>query len=353
MADTCVRAQMVRPVGPPGGDVQALTAVPGGTNTLYFGTPDGHVFGSVDGGAQWAELGRMGAGHDAVVTAIVIDSRAPKTLFATAWSLHPGGGGVFRSDDGGHEWRLVGLGGHVVRALAQPKSSPDLLIAGAEDGVYRSRDNGGSWERMSPEKHSEMKNFDSVAVDPRNSDTVYAGTYHLAWKTSDGGKNWFPVTKGMIDDSDVMSISIDPNNPDHVFSSACSGIYHSSDGGANWTKFKGIPSTSRRTVQIKQDPRRPEVVYAATTEGLWRTMDAGGSWRPITPLTWSILSMLIDPANPQRLILRNRAHGRGDQRRRRIDVSPLEQRLRAPAHRGHRDGPGAAGARAGGADERD
>src|SRR3984893_3695673 len=107
----------------------------------------------------------------------------------------------------------------------------------------------------------------------------------------------------MVDDSDVMSITIDQNNGSHVFASACSGIYQSADGGTNWTKFKGIPKDSRRTVHILQDPKRPMTVYAATTEGLWKTSDGGANWRLITPVSWSILSMVIDPENSDRLIL--------------------------------------------------
>jgi hypothetical protein len=75
-----VAAQSVRPIGPPGGDVQALAAVQGGTRILYFGTPDGHIFSSGDSGVQWSQLGRIGTGHDEVVTSIVIDPRNTKTL---------------------------------------------------------------------------------------------------------------------------------------------------------------------------------------------------------------------------------------------------------------------------------
>src|SRR5258708_14683809 len=107
----------------------------------------------------------------------------------------------------------------------------------------------------------------------------------------------------MVDDCDVMSITVDQNSASHIFASACSGIYHSPDGGANWTKFKGIPKDSRRTVHILQDPKRPHTVYAATTEGLWKTSDDGAVWRLVTPATWSILSMVIDPENSDRLIL--------------------------------------------------
>ena len=296
-------AQTWRQVGPPGGDVQSLAAVPGSTRTLFLGTSDGHIFGSQDGGEHWQQLGRIGANHDDVIMSIVVDVRSAETLYATSWTLSSHGGGVYRSTDTGRNWQLIGLDGHTVRALAAAPSNPNILVAGAIDGVYRSVDTGKNWTRISPENHSDLRNFDSIAIDPRDPDTIYAGTYHLPWKTIDGGKNWSPIHQGMVDDSDVMSITVDQNSASHIFASACSGIYHSADGGANWTKFKGIPKDSRRTVHILQDPKRPRTVYAATTEGLWKTSDDGAVWRLVTPATWSILSMVIDPENSDRLIL--------------------------------------------------
>ena len=296
-------AQTWRQVGPPGGDVQSLAAAPGNARTLFLGTSDGHVFGSRDAGEHWDLLGRIGEHHDDVIMSMVVDARSANTIYATSWTLSSRGGGVYRSADSGHAWQLIGLEGLVVRAIAQAPSNPDVLVAGATDGVYRSEDSGKHWARISPEKHEDLRNFDSIAIDPDDPNIIYAGTYHLPWKTVDGGKKWAPVHQGMVDDSDVMSITIDQNNAAHVFASACSGIYHSSDGGTNWTKFKGIPKDSRRTVHILQDPKRPMTVYAATTEGLWKTSDDGANWRLITPVSWSILSMVIDPENSDRLIL--------------------------------------------------
>jgi len=295
--------QSWRQVGPPGGDVQSLAAAPGSARTLFLGTSDGHVFGSRDGGDHWDLLGRIGEHHDDVIMSMAVDARSASTLYATSWTLSSHGGGVYRSADAGHSWQLIGLEGLVVRAIAQSPSNPDILIAGATDGVYRSEDSGKHWARISPEKHDDLRNFDSIAIDPHDPNIIYAGTYHLPWKTVDGGKNWAPVHQGMVDDSDVMSITIDQNDASHIFASACSGIYHSADGAANWTKFKGIPKDSRRTVHILQDPKRAATVYAATTEGLWKTADDGANWRLITPVSWSILSMIIDPENPDRLIL--------------------------------------------------
>ena len=108
---------------------------------------------------------------------------------------------------------------------------------------------------------------------------IYAGTWHLPWKTTDGGKNWHNIKKGVIDDSDVFSIIIDPEQPKIVFASACSGIYKSENAAELFKKIQGIPSTARRTRVLKQDPANRDVVYAGTTEGLYKTVDGGKSFR--------------------------------------------------------------------------
>ena len=84
-----------------------------------------------------------------------------------------------------------------------------------------------------------MKNIESIAVDPKNPDVVYAGTWHLAWKTDDGGANWHHINKGMIDDSDVFSVIVDSTNPSVVYASACSGIYKSDSAGDLFRKIAG------------------------------------------------------------------------------------------------------------------
>src|SRR6202051_1695776 len=181
-------AQTWKQVGPPGGDVQSLTAVPGNAQTLYLGTSDGHVFGSHDAGEHWNLLGRIGEHHDDVIMSMAVDARSANTIYATSWTLSSHGGGVYRSADAGHTWQLIGLQGLVVRAIAESSSNPDLLVAVATECVYRSSDSGKHWARISPEKHEDLRNFDSIAIDPDDPNIIYAGTYHLPCKTVNGGK---------------------------------------------------------------------------------------------------------------------------------------------------------------------
>ena len=49
----------------------------------------------------------------------------------------------------------------------------------------------------------------SLTFDSRDSKILYAGTPHLAWKTSDGGTTWQLIHERMLDDSDVFSILVD------------------------------------------------------------------------------------------------------------------------------------------------
>ncbi len=296
-------AQDWRPVGPPGGDVRSLAADPNDPRLVYLGVSDGHIFGSRDGGEHWQLLGRVGQRLDSVVTAIVADPRHSGTLYAATWTLGPNGGGVFRSDDGGLNWRAVGLAGQSVRALAQAPSNPNILVAGTLQGVFRSGDAGKSWELISPANHEDLRNFDSVAIDPSNPEIIYAGTYHLAWKTTNGGRQWMPIHAGMVSDSDVMSISIDRTDPQRLFASACSGIYRSDNAGALWAKFHGIPPTARRTHVIRQDPLNSQTLYSATTEGLWKTTDGGAAWSRVTPANWSIAALVMHLKSPGRLVI--------------------------------------------------
>jgi photosystem II stability/assembly factor-like uncharacterized protein len=287
-------AQTWTSLGPLGGDVRSLAADPSRPNVLYLGTVDGYVFSSQDAGEHWQSLGLIGPANG-VITAIIVDPVNSRTIFASLWTreLKGEGGGVFVSLDSGVTWKALGLAGHAIRALVQSESDSNVLIVGAPDGVFRSNDLGRNWEQITPAGDSELRNFDSLAIDPQDAGIIYAGTFHLPWKTVDGGRKWTPIHSGMIDDSDVLSLAVDASNPRRVFASACSGIYRSEDSGSYWKKIEGIPFSSRRTPVIRQDPLHPSVLFAGTTEGLWKTTNSGARWWRVSPGDWVINSLLV------------------------------------------------------------
>jgi photosystem II stability/assembly factor-like uncharacterized protein len=294
-----------QPLGPYGGDVRTVAGRIHDPSRLFLGTSNGQVYSSSDGGRTWTWWSEIGDRPNYVVDHLIVDAGDASVLYAAVWSTEAnGGGGVFKSSDGGRTWlSLRRMSGESVRSLAQSAGAPRVLVAGSISGVFRTQDAGQTWERISPRDHQEIRNVESVAVDPRDPDIVYAGTWHLAWKTVDGGRTWTSIRTGMIDDSDVFSIQPDWSAPGRIYASACSGIYRSENAGELWRKIQGIPHSARRTRVIRQDPRNPAIVYAGTTEGLWRSESRGDSWTRLTSPTLIVNDIFIDPSSPAHIVL--------------------------------------------------
>ena len=289
-----VRAQTWAPVGPQGGDVRSLTADPTNHRRLYLGTADGVFYRSDDSGGRWQRMSPGFPQRGKSLDEIAVDARG--IVFVGYWEVAGKGGGVAKSVDGGRTFKVLpGMQGESVRALAIAPSNPDVIVAGALNGVFRSKDAGASWQRISPPEDAEIHNVESVAVDPGYPDIIYVGTWHLPWKTVDGGATWLPVRTGIIVDSDIFTITVDKRDPQVVYATACSGIYRSFDGGTRFTKIRGIPSSSRRTRSFAQDPERPDTLYAGTTEGLWASDDGAVTWRLVTQKTLVVNKVLVLP----------------------------------------------------------
>ena len=291
-------------VGPEGGDARAFAYDPANPQHIYLGTLNSWIYQSNDGGASWKRLARLGKVDDLVVDNLTIDSADPKTIYAGVWQLDKLGGGVYVSHDSGASWTsMKDMDGQSVRALSQAASNPKVLVVGAISGVYRSEDAGEHWTEISPQGSGEIHKVESIAIDPTDPKTIYAGTWHLPWKTTDGGANWHNIKEGLIDDSDVFSIIIDPTMPSVVYASACSGIYLSQTSGELFRKVQGIPSTARRTRVLMQDPTNRKVVYAGTTEGLYKTTDGGANWTRMTGPDVIINDVYVDPKNDEHVLL--------------------------------------------------
>jgi photosystem II stability/assembly factor-like uncharacterized protein len=159
------------------------------------------------------------------------------------------------------------------------------------------------WSQISPAGSTEIHEVQSVAIDPKNPQIIYAGTWHLPWKTVDGGAHWENIKQGIIEDSDVFSILVDPVQSETVYLSACSGIYKSVNAGAMFKKAPGIPSAARRTRKLLQDPGHLSTVYAGTTQGLYRTLDAGQTWGPLTPDNVIVNDVYVDPKDSGHVLL--------------------------------------------------
>ena len=294
--------------GPMGGDTREVVIDAGDAQHLLMGTIDGQIYETRDGAKTWSRLTSFN--HPGrYVDNIIIDPRDPKIVYV-AMHKHTIPGGFFKTTDGGLTWKeSEELKTEAIHSLTQSPSNPDVLVAGSNRGVFLSKDAGESWEQLPTEAYPDIRNVESLAVDPRDNDHIYIGTWHLPWKTDDGGKSWKSIKTGMIDDSDVFAITIDSRNPDHVVASACSGIYESKNAGELWRKVQGIPSQSRRTRDLLQHPSLPNVIYAGTTEGFWRTTNGGDSWMLTTSRQLEINSIAVHPKDPNTIYIGTNNYG--------------------------------------------
>lgn len=119
--------------------VLALAIVPGTPETLYAGTMDKSLLKSVDGGKTWTPAPGYGA---KMAMALAQDPSDPRVVLAATES------GLVRSNPAGNSWQGVGLNSKDLMAVAiSPANPARILVVDAQGRVYRSDDNGATWQR--------------------------------------------------------------------------------------------------------------------------------------------------------------------------------------------------------------
>lgn len=237
-------------------------------------------------------------------------------------------GGVWKTEDGGINWRPLfdDQNTHAAGAMAVAPSDPQIVWVGTGephirsnvtigDGVYRSVDGGESWEHMGLEATGRISR---IVVHPTDPDVVYVaslGHTHAPqpergiYRTTDGGESWEHVLF-VGEETGASSLIMDPNNPRILFAGMWtvqfntwgresggpdSGIYMSTDGGDSWTKLEGsgLPTLPVGKVDVCMSAADSRIVYALIETGdgvpwhgretedgeLWRSDDGGEHWQ--------------------------------------------------------------------------
>ena len=260
----------------------------------------------------------------------------PDIVYSGAIGSAPGGGGaLLRYNHATGESRIItvwpemsyGLGARDMRYRFQwtfpiviSPHDPNVLYA-AGNRLFRSTDEGTSWEAVSPDLTRNDPDKGEPGGGPISRDVsgaeVYCTIFSFAesthtpgefWAGSDdglvhvsrdSGATWRNITPpGLPEWATVSMIDLSPHDPGTAWLAAwnyklddySAYLYRTRDGGRTWQSIAaGIPDGEFVRV-VREDPARPGLLYAGTETGVYVSTDAGDSWQslqlnlPVTPI---------------------------------------------------------------------
>jgi hypothetical protein len=300
----------LRPAPLYGGDIRSLVFDPGTSNRVFAGSSAGHVYRSDDGGAEWKNAGVEIPFPGWVVGTLAFDPDRPSRLWAGQWGIF-GGGRVAFSDDLGATWQERPLGefaGDQVYALALVPGSPGRLWLGTRAGVLVSDDGARTFRAVGRDVPG-LVHVSSLYVESgarRGGERVIAGTWRRAWRSDDGGASWGAIHEGMVLDTEVFSLHPVIGRPGELWASSCGWVYRAERWGDRWSRFKG-GLTERRTPSFRV--LAPERLLAGTVGGSFLSTDGGTNFRRTSRADLSVLAIAHHPTHPERVLLGTEGSG--------------------------------------------
>ena len=174
--------------GPWGGTATAIAVDAIQPQTLLAGARNSLLFRSTNAGTSWTRL-PFPRHFLGTVATVAIDPHNSNFYLAGLSVDRSPYAGVWFSEDAGTSWKQAeGVAGISVEAVAYWAKDSARVVAATRDGVWISHDSGRTWQRISAPWNHELRGVTAVAIDPVDSNVIYAGTTHLPWKTTDGGK---------------------------------------------------------------------------------------------------------------------------------------------------------------------
>lgn len=307
-------------------------------NTFYFGATGGGVWKTTDGGSNWMNISDkfFGGSIGAVAVApsdetVIYAGEGENTMRG---NVSEGLGGIWRTDDGGRNWRNLGLkdSRHIIRIVIHPKN-PDIVWVAAmghlfgpneERGVFKTTDGGKTWKRVLYVNN--QSGASDLVMEPGNPMVLYAGTWRVIrtpyslesggegsaiWKSTDGGETWKNISasrglpKGVWG---ITAIAVAPSNPEKIYAlieNEKGGLFVSSDAGETWTLQSSDNNIRQRAWYYNKvfiDPKNENKLYCPNVN-LMMSSDGGKTFKGINTPHGDHHDLWIDPENANRMIV--------------------------------------------------
>src|SRR5579864_6421850 len=171
------------------------------------------------------------------------------------------------------------VAGGRVAAVAGVPGQPNIYYAGAGGGgVWKTVDGGLSWKPIF--EHESTASIGAISIAPSNPNYIWVGTGEGnirndvidgsgVYFSSDAGHSW--KFMGLADTQHITTISIDPHDPNTVFVGALGhtwgpnaqrGVFRTTDGGKTWTKVLFV-NDSTGVSDMAMAPGNSKVIFAA------------------------------------------------------------------------------------------
>ncbi|MDJ0760190.1 MAG: hypothetical protein QNJ19_12365 [Woeseiaceae bacterium] len=265
-----------RSIGPAfmSGRISDIAIHPENRSVWYVAVGSGGVWKTENRGTSWSTIFDDEGSYS--IGSLAIDPNDPDTIWVgTGENIsgrHAGyGDGLYRSRDGGQNWEKMGLedSERIGMIAIDPRDSNTMFVAaqgplwsgGGDRGLFKSTDGGENWRKVlgdglgNTDDDDQYTGVSEVHMDPRDPDVVYAVSWQRLRSVAvllDGG----PGT----------------------------GIHKSEDGGETWRELtEGLPEGNKGKTGLAISPQDPDVIYATIEEnnrkgGFWRSADGGETW---------------------------------------------------------------------------